>query len=235
MPRVINSLEVTFLCKAKASVSKPTSRSSMVDVGIISDYEKESILGSLVHESNESYEFFHKREMPPGLVPDVPIHEEGVLGKFVRRIRGIPPPDPPAIPALPTSSDDDTFGYSHELPPIGLSAWLHLCRPCRKLCKPLTAYGVKVEDTVGFPLKRFVQPPYELPASVLAEEAAMMVDSGGTGAAAASASCADLPDETADARETDRLLRETEPYVRQRAAAMAAAAAVEEELRTSTT
>ncbi len=210
----------------------------------------------------------HRRYVPPtcfvdcltGLVLDPP--RESILSRVSRFIRRVPPPER-MVSELPRTSEEAPWRYLHEVRgDYGLHVFMHMFPQLRGECKKLADYGME-RDVIGDELyneltRPFVQPPYELPASVFADEAAMMADTEGGGAAAAAASssgtdthesralssssrpaaaaaasCADLPDESDDSRETDRLLGGTGPYVRHRAVAMAAAAAVEEELRTS--
>ncbi len=197
-----------------------------------------------------------------GVPPDPPIFIDSIASKVKRFVMRQEPPSKPVSPELPRTLRFDFWRYTHEARGIGFTVFMYLFPALRDQCIGFEAYGMG-RDVIGDSLyneltRPFVQPPYELPVSVFEEEAAMMADSGGAAAAAASssgtdthesraltsssrpaaaaaASCADLPDESDDSRETDRLLGGTGPYVRHRTAAMAAAAAVEEELGTSTT
>ncbi len=202
----------------------------------------------------------------PGLVLDAPVRKkQNILRRLVNGLLDIPTLPPLPVPELPRTSDDAPWRYAHEVRGIGFTVFMHLFPALRDQCAGFEEYGMGrgvIGDELYNELTRpFVQPPYELPASVFAEEAAMMADTEGGGAAAAAssagtatgsatagsdalptasspaaaaaASCADLPDESDDARESDTLLGGTGSHVRHRAAAMAAAAAVEEELHTS--
>ncbi len=243
-PRLIGALECTeFLGSGKSIPNWWSCNSMLWDI----------CYRDLLEEQCEEYK--RTKNNLFGLPADINSSKEGALSRISRFIMRQEPPLEPTAPVLPTTSPDNVWRYLHEVRgDYGLHVFMPMFPQLRGECKKLADYGMG-RDVIGDSLyneltRPFVQPPYELPASVFADEAAMMADTEGGGAAAAAASssgtdthesralssssrpaaaaaasCAALPEETAAARETDRLLGGTGPYVRHRAAAMAAAAA----------